>query len=213
MGEKKRSAENLELIGGRLCLDFANTVSTRVEALRREYLTDYGELVAWSRHASVLAPDEAQALLHEAVRFPDRASAVLDRAIALRETLYRLFSAIAAQREPKAADLATLNVALQEVLARLEITPSTEGFEWAWVQEPDDLDQMLWPVVRSAAELLTGSDLDRVRECAREGCDWLFLDTSKNRSRRWCSMDACGSRMKARRYYRRKQKETGIGHR
>lgn len=208
MGEKERSAENLELIGGRLCLDFANTVSTRVEALRREYLTDYGELVAWSRHASLLVADEAQTLLRQAARFPDRASAVLDRAIALRETIYRLFSAVAARREPEAADLATLNAALHEVLARLEIAATARGFEWAWMREPDDLDQILWPVVRSAADLLTSDDLDRVCECAREGCDWLFLDTSKNRSRRWCSMDMCGSRMKARRYYRRKRRKT-----
>jgi predicted RNA-binding Zn ribbon-like protein len=207
MGKKERSAENLELIGGQLCLDFANTVSTRVKALRHEYLTDYGELVVWSRHAGLLSADEAQALLHEAARFPDRASAVLDRAIALRETLYRLFSALAAQREPEAADLATLNAALREVLAHLEIAPSTEGFEWTWMRDSDDLDQMLWPVVRSAADLLTNSDLERVCECAREGCDWLFLDTSKNRSRRWCSMDMCGSRTKARRYYRRKRRE------
>jgi predicted RNA-binding Zn ribbon-like protein len=66
---------------------------------------------------------------------------------------------------------------------------------------------MLWPIVRSAAELLTSEDLGRVRRCGREGCDWLFVDSSKNRSRRWCSMEMCGSRVKSRRYYYRKREE------
>jgi len=93
---------------------------------------------------------------------------------------------------------------LHEALSRLEIRPSEDRFEWAWVLDANDLDRMLWPIVRSAAELLTSGDLRKVRQCAREGCDWLFVDASKNHSRRWCSMNMCGSRVKARRYYQRK---------
>jgi predicted RNA-binding Zn ribbon-like protein len=74
------------------------------------------------------------------------------------------------------------------------------------MQDEDELDRMLWPVARSAADTLTSGDLKRVRRCARQGCDWLFVDTSKNRSRRWCSMSMCGSRVKAGRYYRRVKK-------
>jgi predicted RNA-binding Zn ribbon-like protein len=123
----------------------------------------------------------------------------------LREVIYRTFSALAAQRQPTLSDLAALNRALRDALPRLELRPSAGGFEWTWASARDDLDWMLWPIIRSAAELLTSEDLDRVRECAREGCDWLFVDTSKNRSRRWCSMNLCGSRVKARRYYRRRK--------
>ncbi len=93
---------------------------------------------------------------------------------------------------------------LHEALSRLEIRPSADRFEWAWALDANDLDRMLWPIVRSAAEMLTSGDLGRVRQCAREGCDWLFVDASKNHSRRWCSMNMCGSRVKARRYYQRK---------
>jgi predicted RNA-binding Zn ribbon-like protein len=206
MAERERSARDLELIGGRLCLDFANTISTRLEG-GREYLTSYADLVAWSRHAGILTDEAAGLLLLDgAARHPDMAADALERAIAMRETIYRVFSAIAAGREPRAAELTALNAELGEALSRLEIAPSGGGFEWRWTAEGDDLERMLWPVVRSAADTLTSRDLGRVRECAREGCDWLFVDTSKNRSRRWCSMAMCGSRVKAQRYYRRVKK-------
>lgn len=193
-------------MGGRLCLDFANTVSARIEPLCREYLTTYGELVGWSQHAGILTDDEAEILLSGAVRRPDLASAVLERAIDLRETLYQVFEAIADQREPRKAALGALNAALHGALSRLEVHPSAGEYEWAWLRGEDELDWMLWPIVRSAADLLTSTDIGRVRQCAREGCDWLFVDSSKNQSRRWCSMDLCGSRVKARRYYRRRKR-------
>jgi predicted RNA-binding Zn ribbon-like protein len=208
MANKRREAGNLELVGGRLCLDFANTVSTRNESLRREYLTCYDELVEWSRHAGVLTDHEALRLKREAARCPVEAAAVLDKALATRETIYRIFSAVAHQQAPAAADVTALNAALAEALGRLRIRPTEDGFEWQWVQEPQALDIMLWPVVRSAADLLTSAELHRVGQCARRGrCDWLFVDSSKNLSRRWCSMNACGSRDKARRYYQRKRAE------
>ncbi len=205
MGKKERTASNLELVGGRLCLDFANTVSTRIEAQSREYLTDYGQLVAWSQHVGILGGDEAEAFLDGAASRPDLAAAALEQAIALRETIYRVFSSTADGREAQGADLSVLNRALRQALPRLKVIPSGDTYHWSWVVGQDDLDYMLWPVVRSAADLLTSDDLRRVRRCAREGCDWLFVDSSKNHSRRWCTMNVCGSRVKARRYYRRRR--------
>ena len=204
MADKLRKVGNLGLIGGRLCLDYANTVSTRTGPVHHEYLTSYADLLEWSRHAGTLADRDAQQLGRQAARRPAEAAAVLKQAIAVRETIYRIFSAIAHQRAPAKADVATLNAALAQALSRLRVLPSGESFEWQWVQDSRALDIMLWPVVRSAADLLTSTDLRRVRQCARrEGCDWLFVDTSKNQSRRWCSMSTCGSRAKARRYYQR----------
>jgi predicted RNA-binding Zn ribbon-like protein len=206
MADKLRKVGNLELIGGRLCLDYANTVSTRTGPLHHEYLTSYADLLEWSLHAGILTDRDAHHLGRQAARRPTEAAAVLKQAIAVRETIYRIFSAIAHQRAPAKADVATLNAALAQALSRLRVLPSGESFEWQWVQDSRALDIMLWPVVRSAADLLTSADLRRVRQCARrEGCDWLFVDSSKNQSRRWCSMSACGSRAKARRYYQRKR--------
>ena len=104
-------------------------------------------------------------------------------------------------------DLSALNAALREASARLEVAPSAGGFEWTWVLDEDELDRVLWPIVGSAANLLTSAELGRVRQCARRGCDWLFVDLSKNQSRRWCSMELCGSRVKSRRYYRRRKQK------
>jgi predicted RNA-binding Zn ribbon-like protein len=209
MGE--RSAGNLELVGGSLCLDFVNTVSTRIEALGREYLTSYGELVVWSHHVGLLTAKEAQVLEENAARHPDLAAATLHRAIAVRETVYRVFSKIAHDQRPDGADLATLNRVLREGLSRIEISQAGRGFAWTWVVDEGELDRMVWPIVRSAADLLTSGDLERVRQCARDGCDWLFVDLSKNQSRRWCSMDMCGSRVKSRRYYRRRKRQERSG--
>jgi predicted RNA-binding Zn ribbon-like protein len=203
---EQRTADNLELVGGHLCLDFANTVSTRAEGLGQEYLSTYGDLVAWSRHSLVLSEDEASALMDQAVGQPERAAAALERAIALREALYRTVLAMVEGRDPDRADLSQVNAALHGALAHLALVPSADGFEWTWILDEGDLGRMLWPIARSAAELLTSEALGRVRQCARPGCDWLFVDMSKNHSRRWCSMAMCGSRIKARRYYRRRTK-------
>jgi predicted RNA-binding Zn ribbon-like protein len=207
MSKPERSARTIELIGGELCLDFTNTVSTRKGGLSREYLTSYPELVEWSRHARTLSDEEAKVLLQETTHHPDRAAAALEWAIVLRETLYRIFSAIAHNRQPEGVDLVTMNRALRDAMSRLEVVPMADRFAWTWVADEADFDNPLWPVVRSAAQLLTSDDLARVCECARDGCDWLFVDTSKNHSRRWCSMAMCGSRVKSRRYYRRKKEE------
>jgi predicted RNA-binding Zn ribbon-like protein len=203
---EERTAGNLELVGGWLCLDFINTVSTRSQAVRREYLDSYAELLAWGRHAGILTASEVHALRETANRHPESAVAGHQLAIGLRETIYCIFSAIAWGQEPAKADLDSLNRMLHTALSRLEVARSTDGFEWTWALDSGDLTRLLWPIVRSAAELLISPSLGRVRRCAREGCDWLFVDSSKNASRRWCSMTMCGSRVKAQHYYQRKKR-------
>lgn len=203
--EKERNAGNLELVGGRLCLDFVNTVSSRDEAEGREYLNQYQDLVAWARHAQICTDREAAGLLDRAARYPGQAATALGQAVALRETIYRILAATIEGRAAARRDLVALNAALREASSRLALTPSANRFEWTWVPDEDRLDQILWPIVRSAADLMTSMDLGRVRQCAREGCDWLFIDLSKNQSRRWCTMNVCGSRVKSRRYYHRKK--------
>ena len=206
MADKVRSVETLELIGGWLCLDWTNTVSARSGLERHEYLTCYADLLEWGRRAGVLTQLDVRRLERNAARNPGEAAAVLDRAIAMRETIYRIFAAIAGRQSPKKADVAGLNALLTEALSRLQVQPAEVGFTWQWAREPRALDVMLWPIVRSAADLLTSTDLFWVRQCARRlGCDWLFVDTSRNHSRRWCSMSVCGSRVKSSRYYRRKR--------
>lgn len=205
MAEDGRSAGPLELVGGRLCLDFANTVSAHSAGLGREYLASYTDLVSWSLHAGILAEEEAEVLRRWAAHHPDLAASGLERAIAQREMIYQVFSSVAVGQDPREDVLDGLNAAIREAFSRLEISPTAGGFRWTWTEEGVDPERMLWPIVRSAADLLTSEELGRVRACARDGCDWLFVDMSKNRSRRWCSMEVCGSRVKSRRYYYRKK--------
>jgi predicted RNA-binding Zn ribbon-like protein len=205
MDEAGTKTGTLKLLGERLSLDFANTADWHASDHPVESLISYSDLVVWSQQVGILTDHQAQRLLKEAARRPEGATVVLERAIALREAIYRIFSAISHRRPPQAADLATLNAELSRALAQSRIASTAEGFTWDWAGAEDTLDWMLWPVVHDAAGLLTSEKLDRVGQCADDRCGWLFLDTSRNRSRRWCSMEDCGNRAKARRHYERKR--------
>ncbi len=203
MTENPPNVGAVRLVGGAPCLDFCNTVGNHAGDQPNEHLTTYTDLVAWSRHAGLVAARTAQHLGERAERNPAEAARAFAHARELREALYRIFSAIATGTRPKAADLAVLNGALAEAMAHARVVPEEEGYRWDWARDENALDQMLNPIARSAADLLTSNDVMRLRECEGDDCGWLFLDTSKNHSRRWCAMNDCGNRAKARRHYAR----------
>ncbi|NNG17837.1 MAG: hypothetical protein HKM89_15285 [Gemmatimonadales bacterium] len=190
-----------ELSGGELCLDFANTLDARPTDTPRELLTDYADLVRWSVQAKIVTPRVARRLKNQAARSHRKAAGALRRARELREAIFDLCSAAARRVPPQGAAVGVLNRHLPGVLEHLRLARDNSDYRWVWEAAGEDaLDRMLWPVVRSAAELLTSERLDRVRQCSAEDCDWLFLDLSKNRSRRWCDMTVCGNRSKVRRF-------------
>ena len=196
-----------EISGGNLALDFANTVSRRADpADCREGLTNYGRLVSWGLQAGLIAPKDGERLRATARRQPRPAAAALRRAVALREAIFSLFVAIARDEHPPDEALDIVNAALPQALAALRVLPRGDGFAWGFAQAETDLAPMLAPVLRAAADLLTSPDLVRIRECGSDTCFWLFLDRSKNGSRRWCDMKVCGNRAKARRHYQRERK-------
>lgn len=199
------------LIGGALCLDFSNTLSNRHSDRLTDSLRRYTDLVAWSCHAGSLNAEQYRVLIEEAARRPLEAREVLARALAVREAIYGLFSAIARDEEPNAADLDRLNADLGNAFGRARLKRGDATFVWDWDDDADpSLNAPLAPIVRSAAELLTSDKLDRVKECAGQPCSWLFLDTSRNRSRRWCDMRDCGNREKARRHYQRSRRQASL---
>lgn len=205
------AAAEMNLIGGRLCLDFANTVGGRESGAASaqvvsDKLNDYSDLVAWSRHAGILAEDEARALLREGERRGADAAAALERAVALREAIYRICKATLSGERLKTADLETLNAELLEARSHERLVCAADSFTWEWVDAKKALDRMLWPIARSAAEILTTGDLSRLRECGGAGCGWLFEDVSRNRSRQWCVMQDCGNRAKVQRFRTRMRK-------
>lgn len=207
MGTYQIAEDNLKLEAGRLCLQFANTAEWHASPQPIEELNSYSDLVGWAKGVGLLSEADARDLREEARRRPKPAEASLRRAIALREAIYRVFSAVAYGSPVPETDLARLNSELSRALSRQQVGTSTEGFTWQWSADVGDLDRILWPTVRSAADLLTSKQLSRVGECADDrGCGWLFLDTSRNHSRRWCGMDSCGNRAKARRHYERSKR-------
>jgi len=203
MADERKSARDRDLAEGRIALGFANTVDWHASDHPEESLHHYEDLVAWGVKAGTVSTDEASALRRRAAREPEAAVAILERARTFREVVYRVFSAVAGGRAPDPSDLTALNAALGEALPHLALAPEGDGFRWVWRETREVLERVLWPVATSAAVLLTSDVLDRVRLCADENCGWLFLDMSKNRSRRWCDMKSCGNRAKARRYYAR----------
>jgi predicted RNA-binding Zn ribbon-like protein len=189
-----------------LGLDFANTLNGRLTAHPQELLNSYADLVAWSQEARILTARQAEQLGHQATRRTTEAMSACERAIVLREAIYRIFSAVARHGSAPAADLETLNAILSDALTLLRIVAKGDGFTWAWSGLEEALDRVLWPIALSAAALLTSGELKTVRECAAPNCGWLFLDTTRNRSRRWCDMRVCGNRAKAHRHYERKKR-------
>ena len=195
-----------ELNSGRLCLDFTNTVQARPLSEKVDLVTSYADLLSWAHQATILTPGEAARLAETARQQPRAADDALAQVLSLREALYGIFSARAAGLPAPAPDLHTVNKAIGKAMTRAGLSPSAAGgFQWAWPDAPIGVDRVSWWVARSAAELLTSSDLTSVRECAGYDCGRLFVDGTKNRSRRWCAMASCGNRAKGRRHYERRK--------
>src|SRR5438876_127311 len=142
-----------DLTGGRLCLDFANTVN-RGSANPTDHLRSYGDLLAFGEQTGIAPPAVARELGKRAAAHP-----------------------------------AVARVAAARARFVLEVEPS-----------PDDLLSLLAPIVKSAVDLLSADEVVRVRACAAATCDWLFIDTTKNHTRRWCDMKICGNRAKVQRF-------------
>jgi predicted RNA-binding Zn ribbon-like protein len=194
------ASPRFELSAGVLALDFANTWGD--ERPKKAGL-DYGDLLAWSLEAGLLDNAAAGRLRRNASTRREDAAATVDGARRLGRAIAGVFRRVASGDMPLDSEVEALNRALAGALGRLRLRRGGACCTWTWSAADDDLDRMLWPVARSAADLLTSDRLDRVRECASPTCSWLFLDSSRNRSRKWCDMAVCGNRAKARRFYRR----------
>lgn len=200
-----------DLSAGILALDFANTVHDRTDEHPRDDIESYDDLLAFARETRIIRTEDADHLREIANRRPFEANAVLANATSLRETIFRIMAAITQNRQPDEADLNGLNAALSTALQHGCVVPANGGFRWGWQETKDTLDRVIWPIAYSALELLTEGDLDRLRMCSAEDCSWLFIDTSRNKSRKWCDMKTCGNRAKVARYRERHEHE-GVLH-
>lgn len=196
------SNRKFAFLGRHVALDFANTVDWRTSEHPQERLESYSDLVRWSFESEGITGEQAAYLVEAQAARLNEAEMALSIARALREAIYKLVVA-AITHTTTQAGIDVLNRVLREGLVRLKVRASQNAYGLRWADD-DLLTSPLWPVAWEAAQLLTSPDLFRVKQCASEdGCGWLFLDRSKNLSRRWCDMRACGNTAKARRYRER----------
>jgi len=211
------NTSKFKFIAGNISLDFVNTVNGRIsnpnkksgrdyyDAFPSEKMENYADLIDWSIKGRLINEKEAKKLLQAAARESTAAEAVLKRAVNLRESIYRLFKSVMEGWQPEAEDLEKLNRELSIARRHQKLLAVKNGFVFEWINREGALDAMLWQISESAADLLVNGDLTRIRRCGNEVCNWLFVDTSRNRSRQWCIMNDCGNVAKVRRF-RAKQK-------
>src|SRR5512135_3526158 len=157
---------------GELCLDFANTLRWHASTQRVETLSTYDDLVDWARKFEVLSAREANQLLKEAQNNQTESKRVLERGLELREAIYRLITSTITDHPGTPNDLTRLNQELEMALRYLQVSRTENGYQLTWTKENNYLDRPLWHVARSAADLLTSTEvLARVGQCADDrGC-------------------------------------------
>ena len=159
-----------------------------------------GDLIAWGLKKGLITRSEAGRLERQ-VGYNGAGKALLARALELRETIYEVFSSIGQGTAPPEKEMRKLNGYLKEALRRSVIAKTDSGYSWKWDEDLAPGEVIIGEIARSAADLLTSHMVKNVFACAGKGCDWLGLDKTKNHTRKWCSMNSCGNRAKAKRYY------------
>lgn len=192
-----------EPIAGKLCLKFADTSPA---ADKGEELHGIEDLLQWAKQAGVLSSADSGRLAKHYEGNRRQAAVDFSRALGARDLLRSIFTGIANGSPLRDRDLAELNSALAQTPALLRVRAHSGTVETQWDSSAEGLSQVLFPVLADAANLLASDRLESVRECASAECTMLFVDESRNGSRRWCDMNECGNRMKARRHYARTRK-------
>lgn len=185
-----------KFVAGERCLDFLNTVEWRGDpASRGERLTGYGELLIWAEAAGYVAPVEYRRLRALAVRNPRRAQAIAGEAVRFREALAGLVDPHAGR---DGRSVAAFNRLLSGIPFAFRLVPAGEALRRVPAGSRDALRLPLDRIVLDAVDLVTSRRLRAVSHCGNARCGWYFLDTSRNSSRRWCDMAACGNAAKVR---------------
>ena len=200
----RRRPPRFDLIAGNVSLDFVNTLDDR-HIKPKELLETYADLARFGEDTDLLEPSQVDRLYERSYADPERAKQALLWGRELREAIHDVFWAIINKRAAPPLALARLNNYVQGAAGHLRLVAAKKGFEWRF-DDLLDFESVLWPIARSAADLLASDQLAYVRACSSKACEWFFLDTSKNHHRRWCDMTRCGNRAKVQRFYARQKK-------
>jgi predicted RNA-binding Zn ribbon-like protein len=191
--------------GGDLSLNFLNTVNWRDSGNSEDLFNTYADFLSWSSEAGTLTEAQREQLARQAGGSPEQAAIALRTLREARGALYRLLIVLVAGGHPGADLLEPFNRFLSRALAHQQIEFAPPTARWVFQTAPLSLEYPLWPILLAAANLLTTQDLDRVHTCASPTCGWVFIDRSRNGSRKWCSSTVCGNRERVRHYYSRKR--------
>jgi predicted RNA-binding Zn ribbon-like protein len=200
LSEPKRSTL-FDLAGGHPALDLVNSLDNRFRADGpNEMLTGFDQLVRFLRETGLVSADQAQRLQKK----PDPAAAAqaLQAVRELREASAAVLYAVARDESPPRPELKTLENYFLEADRQRHLSWDGKP-RWQWNDDESNPALTVWILTQSVQELLFSEQLAYLRTCDMDTCRWLFLDTSKNHSRRWCNMKVCGNRAKARRFQAR----------
>jgi predicted RNA-binding Zn ribbon-like protein len=196
----------LPIVGGHRAIDLVNTVEPRLPvAGRHDHLISAGDVLLWAQRAALIDSSEARAVADSWRDTPAAASAALTSVTQIRDALSTTLSAVI---EPATAGSGTgqaleyLSLRWAAAVARSALVLETQGTAGARLMVGSSPALLIADrAIEAAVELLCEVDLTHLGICPpqQHGCGWLFLDHSRNSSRRWCTMEGCGTYAKARR--------------
>jgi predicted RNA-binding Zn ribbon-like protein len=199
--ESPKDVTRMRLVGGSVALDFVNSRSGPPGGPPDDdALCAYPDVVAWSRYVDLVTEGEAATLRRIARDDPAAAEHAFADALRIRNDLDEIFRAIATGSSPGRRALASVRDAEVEALSNAQLE-GDGSYGWSWRRDRS-LAKPVRLVVHAAVDLLTAGPLNRLKQCG--GCRFLYVDESKNRSRRWCCMEDCGTNEKIRRYVARR---------
>lgn len=190
-----------QFFGGRVCLDFANTLDWRTSEEPQELIPDYEAFLGWSDRRGTLPARAVIRLRSLADAHPVGARTAVADAFALRAEIWKIADAL---REHHPADLRFVNRMLASVPQQPRLME--HGEIYVHNLQGRQLLEPLWPVLWSLTAVLSSTDATRLGCCQARGCGWFFVDESPNRTRLWCSSEVCGNRERARRAYAKRRK-------
>lgn len=198
---RERSIDTLTIDGGILCLNFVNTIYAWRGKNLYEYLGSYDDVIRWCRKLDLFNEEELDDLKQQAEHNPAYAGDALNEIKSLRLIFYKIFSAVASGNTGlvTSEEMNEFNEFMVRAFSSISYENLNGKIEKTWNYEASPLLSPLIPILFSANELLSSNDYNVIKQCPH--CGWLFIDTTKNKKKIWCSPASCGSNDKAKRYY------------
>jgi predicted RNA-binding Zn ribbon-like protein len=194
--------QDLNIHGERPIIDYTNTADWRGKEESTEYINQYHDLIDWAELTELVEKQTAAKLREVAKRDPLKAQEAHTRAIKFREAAYNTLVSISNTKPANLEDKKIIDSETGFMYKHIKLDLDSQRIT---LDDENNPEYILWLLVKDFVDLITSDEIERVKRCASDECGWLFIDSSKNRSRKWCNMRGCGNRAKARRYYSKKK--------